>query len=138
MSPPKRVSFDAGSPPNIAEWRNTLLHCSERLRRHFSSERLERVTFTAIPSSEQEYEVEAEFLFPKIPRVYRERSELCFRSRPRPVKKVSGPISFQAEPIERPEQKLKPPEKAALDKFDELNTRERLQLWNKHLSKFYK
>ena len=132
-----RASFDAG-PPSIGEWRNTLLHCSERLRRHFSPERLERLTFTSIPSTDDEYKVEAEFLFPKIPRVYRERSELCFRSRPRPIRKVSGVISFQAEPIVRPEQKLSPPEKLALDKFDELDSRERLQLWNKHLSKFYK
>ena len=129
-----RVSYDAGSPPSIAEWRNTLLYCSEALRRDFSAERLERITFTAIPNSEEDYKVEAELLLPKRPRIYKVRSELRFRSRS--TKTVSSVLSFTPQ-TGRPEQKLKQPERHALDKFDGLDTRERLRLWNKHLSKFY-
>src|SRR2546430_2154004 len=77
-----RVAFTTGSPPSIAEWRNTLLHCSERLRHSFSPELLERVTFTAISNSEQDYRVEAELLFPtptKI-KVHEPRTDLRFRT----------------------------------------------------------
>ena len=130
-----RVSFDAGSPPNIATWRNTMLYCSERLRGNFSPERLDRVTFTAIANSEQEYKVETELLLPTRTRVYGARSELRFRSRPtRVVSPVQG-LTFQTG---RPEQKLSKTEKLALNRFDELNTRDRLVFWNQHLSKFFR
>jgi hypothetical protein len=151
-----RVSFDSGSPPNITEWRNTLLFCSERLRRDFRPERLDRVMFTAIPNSEQDYKVEAELLLPTRTKVYGTRSELRFR--PRATRMVEVATLQIAQPeqkprqvdvhaverlvanvqIGRPEQKLKQVEKQALDKFDELETGERLLLWDKHLSKFFR
>lgn len=130
-----RVSFDAGSPPSIAEWRNTLLYCSEKLRRCFSLERLERITFTAIPNSEQDYKVDAELLLSSRPRVYQARSKLCFRSRP--ARTVSSSLVFEPQ-IGRPEHKLEEPERSVLERFDELDTWARQQLWNRHLSKFFK
>jgi hypothetical protein len=150
-----RVSFDAGSPPSIAEWRNTLLYCSERLRRAFRPEQLDRVMFTAIPYSEQDYKVEAELLLPTRTKVYGARSELRFgpsTSRMveaatlqigRPEQKVRAIEkqtlgTFTAYTIGRPEQKLRQVEKQALDKFDELATGERLHLWDRHLSRFFR
>jgi hypothetical protein len=130
-----RVSFEAGSPPSLSEWRNTLLFCSERLRRAFLQERLDRVTFTAIPNTEDEYRVEADLLLPVRTKVYKARSELRFRSRP--TRATNAVLSFEPE-TGRPEHKLKEPEKAALHEFDELDTKGRLLVWNKHLSKFFK
>lgn len=129
-----RVSYAAGSPPSIAEWRNVLLHCSDRLRASFRPERLSRLTFTPIPNSEQSYQAEAELLLPLKTRVYRPRTEIRFRARPT---RQAGPsaLIFQTVP---PEQKLTQLEKALLDKFDHLDTRDRLKFWNKHLSKFFK
>ena len=93
------------------------------------------MTFTAIPNSEEDYKVEAELLLPARTTVYEARSELRLRSRPkRAVSHVQG-AQFQ---IGRPESKLGQTEKLALNKFDELDTRERLCLWNGHLSKFFK
>ena len=103
-----RVCFEADTPPSIAEWRNALLCCSERLRRDFVPDWLDRITFTAIPNSEAAYKVEAELLLARCPRIYKERSELRFRSRP--IKTTDGILSF--EPVSaRPELKLKEPEK---------------------------
>jgi hypothetical protein len=127
-----RVRYGAGSPPSIAEWRNVLLHCSERLRSNFLPERLTRLTFTAIPNSEQSYQAEAELLLPASTRTYRTRSELRFR---RP-KREAGPSTFVFETVP-PEQKLSQAERNALDTFDRLGTRQRLDLWNKQLSKFF-
>jgi hypothetical protein len=150
-----RVSFDTESPPSIAEWRNTLLFCSERLRRAFRAERLERLMFTPIPYSEQDYKVEAELLLPARTKVYGERSDLRFGHSRSSMVKVAAlkirrperrlrnvekqtPGTFTAYTLERPEQKLSHMEKQALDKFDELETGERLLLWDKHLSKFFR
>jgi hypothetical protein len=129
---PYKVCFWAGSPPSIDEWWNTVLHCSERLRNNFVTERIERVTFVAIPNTEQDYGVDAEFILPQAPKVYRERSKLRFQS---PLAKTTkGALSFE---VGGPERKLSEAERATLHKFDELDTRERLLLWNKHLSKFF-
>jgi hypothetical protein len=129
-----RVCFDAGSPPSIAEWRNALLYCSERLRHNFSLERLERVTFTAIPNFEQDYKVEADILFAIKPLAHNARSKLRFRARRNPAaRSVQESVSV----IGWSEQELKQPEKRALAMFDELDTRERLRLWNRCLSKFF-
>jgi len=130
-----RVAFSAGSPPSIAEWRNTLLYCSERLRRDFLPERLERVTFTPIPNSDGSYKVEAELLLPTRAQVYGARSELRFRSRPTKTVSSMQVGKFQTG---RPEHQLEEPEKRALLEFDGLDTRERLRLWNKHLSGFFR
>lgn len=129
-----RVSFDAGSPPSIAEWRNTLIYCSEALRRNFQVERLERVAFTAIPNSEQDYRVEAELLH-KSPRAYGDRSEPRFRPRIKMAPSPPQVVNFQ---IGRPEHKLTDAERRALAGFDELNTQERLRLWSLYLSKFFR
>jgi hypothetical protein len=128
-----RISYHAGSPPCIKEWRNVLLYCADTLRRAFRPERLDRVAFTAIPNTDEDYRVEAEFLFAAKPRVYKARSELRFR----PMKTHGSGLAFEPSP-DLPEQKLPPPEKRAVDKFDELDTQERLNVWNRHLSKFYK
>src|SRR5207237_9240867 len=98
------------------------------------AKRLRTITSTAIPNCEQAYNVEAELLLQKRLRIYKVQSELRFRSRS--TKTVSCVLSFTPQ-TGRPEQKLKQPERHALDKFDGLDTRERLRLWNKHLSKFY-
>jgi hypothetical protein len=87
-----RISYHAGSPPNITEWRNVLLHCSERLRSAFRPEKIDRLSFTAIPNSEQDYRVEVELLLPTIPQMHTVRSELRFR---RPTEPLSSPLRWE-------------------------------------------
>lgn len=133
-----RVLFDAETPPSIAEWRNALVCCSERLRRDFVPECLDRITFTAIPNSEAAYRVEAELLLRRCPRIYRERSKLRFDSRPsRTSRTTDGVLSFEPVSV-RPELRLKEPEKDALHQFDELDTKGRLIVWNGPLSRFFR
>lgn len=114
------------------------------------------MTFTAIPNSEQDYKVEAELLLPTRAKVYGSRSDLRFAPGTSMMVEVATLQIAQPEQksrqvdahavekfvanlqIGRPEQKLKQVEKQALDEFDGLETDDRLFLWDKHLSKFFR
>jgi len=128
-----RISYEAG-PPNIAEWRNILLHCSETLRHAFQPQDIHCLDLRAIPNSEKNYLADVELLFPSLPVLHRVRSQLRYafeRKRTKPSKGIEIEIGL-------PEDRLNPTEQIVLSKFDALDTLSRLYVWNKHLARFFR
>ncbi len=127
-----RVLCQTG-PPTLCAWRDLVFESSERMRNSFREESLDRVLFTAIPNSEEEYRAEADLILKRPPKTFKSRTKLRFR-KPANVK-VKTTISL--DDIGPEEDRLPPAERRALSSYDRLDTQARLLLWQLHLSKFY-
>jgi hypothetical protein len=124
-----------GSLICFAEWSNLNLYMHQLLGRDYEARDLIRLSFRAIPETEDEYSVEAEIAVPTgvaLPRVKPVHQKLARRvSAIRKQTTKSAPLSFEPVPIAS---HLTSEDQEILARFAALSTVERLRFWQDNVA----
>src|SRR5882762_5720760 len=123
-----------GSLVCFAEWSNLNFYLHQLLGPDYDAKALVRLSFRAIPETEDEYSVEAEIALPqgvsllRIKRVHEKRARQS--SAPRKRSTTNVPPSFDVTPIGS---HRTPEEQEIFERFAALSTAQRLRFWQDNL-----